>query len=123
MAKPALEIDGLRELRRGLRGIDKGLGKQLRQVDQKVATEVVQEAEPDIPVWTGKLKSTARARGDTGLLGGARAPYVEFVYWKNWNKWYHREADRLAQTGKLEQIYLAGLQDMLTAAGLDYENP
>lgn len=121
MANSALQVEGLKELRRGLRALDKGLGKGLREVDKKVSSKVVEEATPDIPVRTGRLKSTARAVGDTGVLGGARAPYVEFVYWKQHNKWYHREADRLARSGELERIYTEGLQEMLTAAGLDYE--
>jgi hypothetical protein len=121
MPKPALEVDGLRELRRGLRSIDKGLGPQLRKVDKQVSQAVVDESKPDIPVDTGKLKASARAVGDTGVMGGAKAPYVDFIYWQSMNKWYHTEAERLANNGQLEKIYLAGLQDMLTAAGLDYQ--
>lgn len=120
MAKAALQVEGLKGLRRGLRALDKGLGKKLREVDKRVSTEVVEESKPDIPVRTGRLKASARAVGDAGVLGGARAPYAEFVYWKQHNKWYHREADQLARSGQLERIYLEGLQEMLTAAGLDW---
>jgi hypothetical protein len=102
-----------------LRAIDPALGKELRKVDAAVSKRVVDEATPDIPVRTGALKASARALGDTGVLGNAKLTYVEPVYWKARNRWYHREADRLEQSGELERIYTAGLEAMLRAAGLD----
>ncbi len=117
----AIEVQGLRELRRGLRAIDKSLLKELRKVDNSVAKTVVDEATPDIAVRTGRLKSTARAAGGAAVLGGARAPYVEFVYWRAANKWYHTEADKLERSGELEKIYTSGLEAMLAAAGIDTE--
>lgn len=121
MANPRLEIEGLKDLRKGLRAFDKGVAKQLPKVGKRVTTRVVDRAKPDIPVATGLLKSTARGTADSVLLGNARTDkYPEIVYWRNRNKWYHRELDAMESSGTLKRMYEEGLEDMLKAAGLDY---
>lgn len=117
-----LEVEGLKELRKGLKAFDSGLTKKLQQVGRRVTGRVVDRAKPDIPVDTGLLKSTARGTADSVVLGNARTDvYPEIVYWQKQNRWYHRELDKMESTGTLKRMYEDGIEDMLKAAGLDYE--
>lgn len=118
---PKLEVEGLKELRKGLRVAGgPALARQLAKVGKRVTNRVVDRAVPDIPVDTGLLKSTARGTADAVMLGTARTEdYPEIVYWQSQNKWYHRELDKLESGGQLKRWYEEGLEEMLKAAGLD----
>lgn len=118
---PKLEVEGLKELRKGLRAAGgPALARQLAKVGKRVTNRVVDRAVPDIPVDTGLLKSTARGTADAVMLGTARTEdYPEIIYWRSQNKWYHRELDKLESGGQLKRWYEEGLEEMLKAAGLD----
>lgn len=86
MPKPAIQVDGLDELRRQLRRVkDSGLDAEMKAIHLELASEVVARALPDVPVKTGALKKSVRAAGTVrdaiGRAGGASVPYAGAVHW------------------------------------------
>lgn len=86
MPKPAIQVDGLKELQREVRRIkDSELSKQLRDTNRRLADRIVAKALPSVPVRTGRLKSSVkalgRASGAVGKAGGARVPYAPAIHW------------------------------------------
>lgn len=82
----SIEIDGLRDLQRRIRQTgDKGLGRELRQVNRDAADIVKNDASPRVPVRTGRLRSTLKStpeqRGASVRLGGPKAPYAPPIHW------------------------------------------
>jgi hypothetical protein len=113
-------VEGLKELRKALREFGGAeLVKRLNAVGKRVTNRVVDQSKPDIPRRTGRLASTARGTADSVLLGGASVRYTEFVYWQRRHRWYHRELDRLEDSGKLAAWYDEGIGDLARELGLD----
>lgn len=84
MAAPRLsvEVDGLKELRKALRDIDKGFARELGQAGKRAAEIVADEARPKLPVRSGRARASVRAtagRGGSVVAGGATAPYVPWL--------------------------------------------
>lgn len=82
-----IEVEGLDELRRDLKRIgDQGLKDALKAANLRLATDVVAKALPNVPVRTGRLKSTVRGLGNVtgaiGKVGGAAVPYAAVVHWR-----------------------------------------
>lgn len=75
-----IEIEGLRELQRGLRRIDKELTNELKKANKDAGEAVVEAARPEAPELTGKLKGSLRAankvREAEVRLGGAKVPWA-----------------------------------------------
>lgn len=81
-----IEVHGLREFRRNLRQMDRGLPKGLRVAGNKAAALVVAKAKPKVPTGPAKgghardsiraasTQSAARVAG-----GGARYPYYPWL--------------------------------------------
>ena len=82
---------------------------------------MVDRSKHDIPVRTDTLKASARGTADAAVLGNARTAYVEYVYWRKHNRWYHREADQLIRSGVLQELYDDGLTDLAREAGLEVQ--
>lgn len=83
MAGPAVRVEGLRDLSRHLRAIDKSLARDLRIANKAAAETVLAEARRRASSLGGvaaKTAPTLRASGEqqraTVRLGGARAPYA-----------------------------------------------
>lgn len=78
-----VKVAGLAEFRRGLRGIDKGSGKQVRAALNQVAQVLVDEARPEIPSVTGAARSSLRAQSSQTTAkvaaGGPKAPYYAWL--------------------------------------------
>lgn len=86
MVKPAVQIEGLRELLAELRKIgDDGLKQAMRDANLAIAKDIVEKALPHVPVRTGRLKRSVRALGNvTGALGkagSAAVPYAAAIHW------------------------------------------
>lgn len=79
----AIRIDGLAELNRALRKLDKEAPKQLRLVGNQAAEIVVEDTKPDVPQESGKAARTVRAASTRTAsqvkAGGARAPYYPWL--------------------------------------------
>lgn len=82
-----IEVENLRELQRGLRKIDKGLGSELRKVNKRAAEPIADEAAKRAPKGpTGRLAKSvgvkASQRSAAIKAGSAsRVPYAGPVHW------------------------------------------
>lgn len=78
--KAAIQVVGLRELRRDLRRLGDDAVDGLKGIHQKSADMVMQAALPRVPVRTGRLKQTVRSSGTrtggTVRAGFKRVPYA-----------------------------------------------
>jgi hypothetical protein len=84
--RPAIHIEGLDELRRGLRRAkDAGLNQALRDANKEIAKAIVDKALPNVPVRSGRLKRSVRALGNlggaVGKAGSASVPYAQAIHW------------------------------------------
>lgn len=84
--RPAISIEGLREVRQQLRDLNDRVGKEmLRDAHRRLAARVVKMAEPRVPVKTGALAGSLRGLGSvtgaTGKAGGAKVPYAAAIHW------------------------------------------
>lgn len=132
-----IEVHGLREFRRNLRQMDRGLPKGLRVAGNKAAALVVAKAKPKVPTGPAKgghardsirassTQSAARVAG-----GGARFPYypwLDFGGRVGRNRSVHRNFIRsgryiwaaFAQNrDEVERQLLAALKDVAEGAGV-----
>jgi hypothetical protein len=80
-----MQVTGLKELRRALRQAESTLPRELRKGLNEVGMIIVSDARPRIPVRSGKLAGTLRPRSTQTIgqvvLGTARTPYAQAVYW------------------------------------------
>ncbi len=76
-------IEGLTQLQRGLRAIDKGAPKQLRVALNEASDLLITRTRPLIPRLTGKAAASLKARSTRTSarvgMGGRRAPYVPWL--------------------------------------------
>lgn len=85
--EPAVQVEGLREVRKGLKKLDDKAGKTMLAAAHKtLAEKVTTLAAPNVPVGpTGRLKASVRPLGTvaaaTGKAGGAKVPYAAAVHW------------------------------------------
>jgi hypothetical protein len=85
-APAAIRIDGLDELRKGLRRVkDSELDDEMKKIHRELADEVLRGAEPNVPVRTGALLASLRATGTVrdaiGRVGKASVPYAPPIHW------------------------------------------
>lgn len=83
MSRMTLAVAGLKDVRRGLRGIDKDLPKGMRLALNQVAQVVVDGARPLIPSVSGAARGSVRAASSQTAArvaaGGAKAPYYPWL--------------------------------------------
>lgn len=83
----SLEVEGLTELRQGLRRAgDKDLQKALTKANKTAAQIVVDAALPNVPVRSGRLRSSVKAlasqtAGRARAGSPARVPYAAAIHW------------------------------------------
>lgn len=87
MVRVGVHVDGLNELRRELRRVKSSeLDDEMKAIHAELAAEVVDKAEPNVPVRSGALKASLRAAGTVrdaiGRVGKASVPYAAAVHWK-----------------------------------------
>jgi hypothetical protein len=82
--RPAVEVEGLRELRRTLKAAGVSL-QDLKDAHAQVAQLVVRVATPRVPVRTGALAASLRGTGQAGAAvvraGRASVPYAGPIHW------------------------------------------
>jgi hypothetical protein len=82
--RPAVEVEGLRQLRRSLKAAGLSL-QDLKDAHAQVAQLVVRAAAPRAPRRTGRLVATDRAAGtQTAAIvraGRASVPYAGPIHW------------------------------------------
>jgi len=80
-----IQITGIRELRKALKATEATLPRELRKALNEVGGIIVADARPHIPVRSGKLAGSLRPRSTQTaaqvVLGTARTPYAQAVYW------------------------------------------
>lgn len=80
--QPHLEVKGLKEFARKLRGIDRELARELQRTNKSVAQKVADEARPQVPVLTGRAQKSVKARASaqrSSVVGGG--PNVPYYPW------------------------------------------
>lgn len=83
---PAVRVEGLDELRRNLRRVkDADLDAEMKEIHADLAREVIQRAQPNVPVKSGKLRASLRSTGTVrdavGRVGKASVPYAAPIHW------------------------------------------
>ena len=86
MARAAIHVEGLTELRRGLRRVkDRELDDEMKKIHEDLAKDVLRLAAPNVPVRTGALLASMRAAGTVrdaiGRVGRASVPYAPPIHW------------------------------------------
>lgn len=78
-----VRVEGMREFRKALRAADHDLPKQLRKELNGVAEQVADEAARRVPVRSGELRDSIRARSTQSegrvVMGWARVPYAGWI--------------------------------------------
>lgn len=87
MARSAVRVEGLDELRKNLRRVkDTELNDEMKAIHAELAEEITRRALPNVPVRTGRLKASVRSSGTVrdaiGRAGKASVPYAPAVHWK-----------------------------------------
>lgn len=79
---PVVSVTGLRELRRDIRAIDKGLGRELNKGLREAVRPVVREAAVLAPRKTGALAASLRPYAAGASVGvRSRLPYANVIHW------------------------------------------
>jgi uncharacterized protein involved in cysteine biosynthesis len=86
VARPAVLAPDVDKLRRELRRVkDVELEAELKALHLDIAREIVELAEPLVPVLTGALLDDVRASGNVtgalGRVGGKSVPYAPPIHW------------------------------------------
>jgi HK97 gp10 family phage protein len=77
-----VRIDGLRELRRDLKAIDKKLPRELNQRLKKVAEPIRADAAIRAPRRTGRLAGSLKVRtSGSKVFIGSRLPYARIIHY------------------------------------------
>lgn len=80
-----IRVEGARELRAALRLAGGELGRALAAANKSAAEVVVEDALPNVPVLTGRLKKSVRALGSQrsgrAVAGKAAVPYGAAIHW------------------------------------------
>lgn len=84
--QPTVQVEGVDELRAAIRAIkDKELAGQLKDSNKSAAQIVVDRALPNVPVRSGRLRSSVRALGSQrsgqAKAGKANVPYAAAIHW------------------------------------------
>lgn len=123
MARPEIEIIGLKEVVRAFKQVE-GATADLKLANKTAAQYVAERAASRVPVRTGKLRSSIRAAGQArgGLvrMGSGRLPYagpVEFGGYPG-SRPYVKEGRYLFPTAKeakaeIAAIYSADLERLI----------
>jgi hypothetical protein len=81
--QPHIEIRGLKQLARKLRGIDRDLARELQRTNKTIAEKVAAEARSQVPVRTGhaagSVKARASAQRSSVVGGGPTVPYYPWL--------------------------------------------
>lgn len=83
MSATSIKVVGLKEFRKGLKGIETGLPKSMRLVNNKVATILVDATAPKIPKKTGRAAASLKPQSSQTeariAAGGPKAPHYPWL--------------------------------------------
>lgn len=83
VAKPSVEIEGLKDIQKKLRDLDPALAKELKDVNLSVADMVADIARAKVPSDSGTARSTVKAKAQQRYAyiraGGRKAPYYPWL--------------------------------------------
>lgn len=140
MAGERVYVEGLAELRRNLRAIDRRLPKEISKAGKKAALIVAQEARPHVPRGpqagghaASSIKPRATQKGAQVQEGGARFPYMPWIDFggvirprdgQEIRRVYRRKgrfiwAAFARRKREVMDAYMDALRDAMRAAGLD----
>lgn len=120
MPKPALQVDGARQLRASLKraGIDV---QDLKAAHKQVADMVAEKSAPRAPRRTGRLAGSVRASGTASAAivraGRKAVPYAGPIHWGHESRgiaaqpWLAETAERTQETW--ENTYLKAIQAVI----------
>jgi hypothetical protein len=118
--RPAVEVDGLRTLRRSLKAAGLKVD-DLKAAHAAVARIVVGAAQPRVPRRTGRLAASMRGAGQAGAAvvraGSASVPYAGPIHW-GWParhiaaRPFYVDAAAASQTA-WTTTYLSALEDII----------
>ena len=78
-----IAVEGLKELTKALRDVDKDLPKLIRLAANDAANILIDKTRPTMPSRTGRAKGSLKARSTRTSarvsIGGAKAPYVPWL--------------------------------------------
>lgn len=85
MAQPvdvAVRVEGLKELRRDLRGVEKALPRELTKTLKEAASPVADKAKALAPRGSGRLAASIRPYASgTAVTVATRLPYGDVIHW------------------------------------------
>lgn len=133
--RTVIEVEGLANLNRSLRGISNDAPKALRLALNEAAEHLITETRKEIPVRSGKARASLKAASTRTAVrirvGGSRAPYYPWLDWggktgknKTAKRPFFREGRYLYPTlaknrEKIEQILERALGRLVSDNGLD----
>jgi hypothetical protein len=129
VAKPKVEVEGLRELRKALRDLgDVGLKKGLTLANKGLAADVAKEAQALVPVRSGRLKASIRPLASQTsarvAAGSMRVPYAKAIEYGRKrgglikpSRFLNRAAAKVAP--KAIDAYQREIDALIRKAGLD----
>lgn len=83
MARNPIKVVGLKEFRKGLKGMDSGLPKTMRLTLNSTAEVLVDATRPKIPRRTGRAADSLKAQSTQSAarvsMGGAKAPWMPWL--------------------------------------------
>lgn len=83
MSSLAIKVVGLKDFRKGLKGIETGLPKTMRLVNNKVAQILVDAVRPQIPTKTGAAAASLKPQSSQTeariAAGGPKAPHYPWL--------------------------------------------
>lgn len=123
-----VRVENLRVVQAQLRKLDADLPKELRALNKSAAEIVADQARPHVPVQSGKLVGTLKARGEqrgasVKLGTGKRVPYAPPIHW-GWPKRGIEPNPAISEALKVKyddvvEYYDQAIADLITKAGLN----
>lgn len=129
MPETSIRVEGLQEMRRALRRMDKDIRKDVRGIDKEVALEVAEVVRAETPTLSGRLAKSVKGGADSSggfvRAGGAKLLYGQPIHWG----WPRRniEANRFMVRGlqKLDKgmggQYMDRVADTLKSYGIEVD--
>lgn len=140
MAKPLIQVDGARTLRRKLNQLDRDLtSARMKQIHGEVGDLIAAEGRKRAPRRSGRLagdiRSQATTRTAAGVVGRASVPYANPIHWgwpsrpnmdRGWrggpiraNRFMYAAVRQGPVLDRALLVYQDGIGDLIDQAGLN----
>lgn len=131
MTRPGVRVEGLRELRRDLKAIDRKLPAQLNKRLKVAAEPVRRDAAALAPRRSGRLAASLKVRSSgSRILIASSLPYAKTIHFGgrhplfgNRDRWYTQEARPFISIAAarhadhIENALFDVVEDLMTSAG------